>query len=136
MVKVYIASKLANARHIIDQYRGPWLRDGIDVHARWLDQATIELSDLNIAESQPDMSIFWRVDEEDVRDADALIVFALPGDRLRGALVEAGIAIANGVLVIVVGAHPDFGTWQYHPGVVRAADMDHAKTMLLRRFRV
>lgn len=128
--KVYIASKLKYAERF-KQLRIHWAQS-IDLHARWFDQAAIELE----GEVDPtDFHIFWLVDEEDVRNSDAVIVYAEENDKLRGALVEAGIAIALGKLVIVVGDSPDFGTWQHHPTVTRAGSLEHAKTMILRRFR-
>jgi hypothetical protein len=131
MIKVYIASKLAYASRF-RKFREEWKEENIDLHARWFDQAHIEL---NESPTPNDFRIFWMVDEEDVRTSDALILYAQEGDHLRGALVEAGIAIANKVLVIVVADHPDYGTWQWHPGVVHAGTFEHAKTLILRRFR-
>jgi hypothetical protein len=60
-----------------------------------------------------------------------VLVYAEDGEHLRGALIEAGMAIALGKRVIVVGDHPDFGTWQHHPNVAYATDLSHAKSQLL-----
>ncbi|MFA9261732.1 MAG: hypothetical protein ACEQSB_00005, partial [Undibacterium sp.] len=65
-------------------------------------------------------------DHEDVSTADCVIVYAEKGEHLRGALVEAGIALALKVPVMVIGDHPDYGTWQYHPGVIRYATIEDA----------
>lgn len=131
MIKVYIASKLNYAEQFRG-YREGWKKEGIDLHARWFDQAKVEQQ----SEVHPDdFHVFWLVDEEDVKIADAIIVYGAPNDKLRGALVEAGMAIAFGKLVIVVGESPDYGSWQYHPLVTRASSFEHAKTMILRRFR-
>lgn len=132
MIKVYIAGKLKDAP-TYRQYREDWKKDGIDLHARWHDQAVYEEDNHDL--TQEDFHIFWLVDEEDVKTADALILFGRPEDHLRGALVEAGIALGMGKLVIVVGDSPDYGTWQHHPVVVKAGSFEHAKTMILRRFR-
>lgn len=109
MRKVYFASKLA---------KGPLWRGlkepGIFAHARWLRHNKVGTPDEAEFASE-----FWLEDHEDVRDADAVVVYAEEGEHLRGALVEAGIALALGVPVYVVGPHPDYGTWQYHPGVIR-----------------
>lgn len=131
-MKIYFASKLSHAKYF-KRIRDEWAVDGIDINSRWLDQATLELDGPQL--SSHDFHIFWLVDEEDVRQADALILYAEPADKLRGALIEAGFAIALGKLVIVIGDHPDFGTWQHHPMVTRADTLDHARMMLLRRFR-
>ncbi len=132
MIKVYIASKLSNAEQF-RAYRTTWTKDGINLHARWFDQAMLEHSEHSL--SPHDFHIFWLVDEEDVKVADAVIVCGYSTDKLRGALIEAGIAIAMGKLVIVIGDHPDYGTWQHHPVVVRANTFEEAKQMILRRFR-
>src|SRR5262249_12139340 len=110
-----------------------WKHEGIDLHARWHDQAALEHPEHNL--SPEDFHIFWLVDEEDVKASDAVVVFGAADDKLRGALVEAGIAIGAGILTILVGDCPDWGTWQHHPVVARATSMEHAKEMILRRFR-
>ena len=132
MIKVYIASKLSYA-FMFQGLREEWRRRGIDLHARWFDQASLEHVEHKL--TTHDFHVFWLVDEEDVRQSDAVILYAETGDKLRGALVEVGMAIALGKLVIVIGDHPDYGTWQHHPVVTRADSLDHAFTMLQRRFR-
>jgi len=134
VIKVYIASKLHYAKDF-QRTRATWLHDGIDLHARWHDQAALELAPEHCL-SPEDFHIFWQVDEEDVKTSHAVIVYGEKRDKLRGALVEAGIAIGAGILTILVGDCDDFGTWQHHPVVARATSMEHAKTMILRRFRV
>lgn len=131
MIKVYIASKLKNAKHF-QELRREWRSHGIDLHARWFNQAHIEQT----TEPTPEeFHIFWLVDEEDVLDSDAVIVYGQKGDILRGALVEAGLAIGAKKLVILVGDN-DFGTWRHHPQVVEADNLNFARELILRRFRV
>jgi hypothetical protein len=132
VIRVYIASKLNYAEQF-KGYREAWKSEGINLHARWHDQAALEHADHEL--SPEDFHIFWLVDEEDVKNSDAVIVYGGPNDKLRGALVEAGIAIGAGILTILVGDCPDFGTWQHHPTVARADSFEQAKTMILRRFR-
>lgn len=122
MIRLYTASKVHHA--------GKWralcaTSRHIQCHARWLKHSAMGTPDT--AEHAAE---FWLQDEQDVRDADAVLVYAETGDRLRGALVEAGIAIAAGIPVIVVGDHPDYGTWQHHPGVRRTADLEQALRLL------
>jgi len=118
MIRVYGASKLHHAamwRGICEQ------SSSFFFHARWLKHNKLKTPDtLSNAVS------FWLEDEEDVKNCDVLIVYAIEGDKLRGALIEAGMAIAYNKPVIVVGKHPDYGTWQYHPKVHRATDLKHA----------
>lgn len=78
--------------------------------------------------------VFWRENQEDIENSDALLLYVEPGDHLRGALVEVGIAIANNVPVIIVGEHPDHGTWKHHKGVEWAEDLDDAIGMIREKF--
>jgi hypothetical protein len=122
VIRVYTASKITTA---------PFWRDlskkwpHVIFHARWLKHNEIGTLDL-----QEYAGRFWTEDQQDVKCADAVLVYAGVGEHLRGALVEAGMAIAFGVPVIVVGQHADYGTWQYHPGVERVADFDAAGELL------
>jgi nucleoside 2-deoxyribosyltransferase len=131
MIRVYFASKLHHAEKWRALCRST---PDIQCHARWLKHVAMGTPDR--PEDAPD---FWQQDEQDVRDADAVIVYAEGDDQLRGALVEAGMAIAYGVPVIVIGEHPFYGTWQYHPSVVRARDLewalDYVRHELTPRYR-
>ena len=118
MIRVYFASKLKHA----EKWREICAENShLIAHARWLKHNVLGTPDDQLQARE-----FWLQDEQDVRDADCVIVYAEPEDHLRGALVEAGIAIATGVPVIVVGDHPDYGTWRHHPGVVGFATLDAA----------
>lgn len=116
MKRVYFASKLKHApmwRKLCAE------NNHIIAHARWLKHSTLGTPDT------PDNARrFWIEDEEDILTADIVVVYAEPSEHLRGALVEAGLAIANRKTLIVVGQHPDYGTWQYHPGVIRIETLD------------
>jgi hypothetical protein len=126
---VYLATKIKHAAKF-RELREEWGTEGVRIISRWLDQAIHE----DVATPE-EFSIFWRVDVEDVEISDALVIYGEAGDELRGALVEAGVAIAKGLLVIVVGDSPSFGSWQFHPTVVRAQDLAHAKELIQQRFR-
>lgn len=118
MIRVYTASKLAQAatwRLLQKQW------PQVFFHARWLRH-----NELGTPDTPENAARFWVEDEQDVKTADAVLLFAEPAEHLRGALVEAGIAIANNIPIIIVGEHPDYGTWQYHPGVARVADFQEA----------
>lgn len=129
MTDIYLASKIKYAP-TLRALRTTWDGMGLNIHSRWLDQAEFE------EQADPvEFSIFWLVDEEDVRTAKVVVVYGEAGDELRGALVEAGMAIALGILVIVVGDSPSFGTWVNHPGVLRARTLGHAADLIKHRFR-
>ena len=121
-IKVYTASKLAQAplwkRLIVEWWE-------IDFTARWVVQHVGTTPD------HPCFArIFWEHDHADVASADVVLLYAEANEHLRGGLVEAGIAIALDKKVIVVGEHPDYGTWQYHPNVHRVPDLEHARILL------
>lgn len=119
MIRVYTASKLKHAAMWREMCA---TTPHIQAHARWLKH--------NAMGTPPDTpehaAEFWMQNEQDVRDADAVLVYAAEDDHLRGALVEAGIAIATGVPVLVIGNHHDYGTWQHHPCVTRMDDLASA----------
>jgi len=121
MASVYTASKL---RH------GPmWIRlreerQDVFFTARWPD------IEGHVPDTPENAVAFWHHDVADVRKADAVLVYAEPEDKLRGALVEAGIALGLGKQVVVVGDNADFGTWQYHPLVQRAKTIDEALLLI------
>ena len=121
-LKVYTASKLDKAPL--------WLRlieewDEIEFVARW--------PRLHVG-TTPDApcyaKVFWQHDLEDVSESDIVLVYSEPHDKLRGALVEAGMALALQKPVIVVGEHLDYGTWQFHPLVYKVPDLEEARLLL------
>jgi hypothetical protein len=119
VIRVYTASKLGHSRRWID-LRSSW--QDVTFTARWPDMHA------TTGPPTPERArLHWLEDEEDVRSADVVLVYAEEGEHLRGALVEAGMGIALGKTIIVVGEHPDFGTWQHHPKVFRASDLEHAR---------
>jgi hypothetical protein len=130
VINVYIASKIKHAA-LFRALRSEWGAVGINIlHARWLDQAAFEDD-----ASPEDFHIFWLVDEHDVKDSKVLVVYGEGQDELRGALVEAGIALGAGIPVFVVGDSPSFGSWVNHPHVVKAGTLENAKNMITRLFR-
>jgi len=122
MIRVYTASKLGQAP-MWRELAKTWPH--VHFHARWLKH-----NEVGTPDTAENAIRFWREDIEDVKTADVVLVYAEDGEHLRGALVEAGAAIAFGVPVVVVGSHPDFSTWQFHAGVRRALDMHHAGEIL------
>lgn len=124
MLRVYTASKLQHA----EMWESICANNSDFIfHARWLKHVTT----LKTEDSPENARNFWLQDIEDVKTADAVLVFGTMDEDLRGALVEAGCAIAMGIPIIVAGSSKSFGTWQYHPGVVfRADSLDQALTYL------
>jgi nucleoside 2-deoxyribosyltransferase len=121
-MKVYTASKLSEASRW-QRLAEEWPE--VEFVARWPFKHVGVVPD-----TETFAKVFWKHDLEDVTRADVVLVYAALDHKLRGALVEAGMAIALGRCVIVVGDHPDYSTWQYHPLVYRAADLDEARALL------
>ena len=121
-IKVYTASKLAEA-DLWKSLRGEWPE--VTFTARW---PFFHAGD--VPNTPFYAKAFWLQDAEDVKACDVVLVYGTQGEHLRGALVEAGMAIALGLKVIVVGDHPDYGTWQYHPSVFRVPGLEEARTLL------
>lgn len=72
----------------------------------------------------------WLMDHDDILESDIVMLWASPTDQLRGALVEAGIALGAGLKVLLVGENKAFGTWQHHPQVSRVGDLLAARKAL------
>lgn len=120
--RVYIASKM----HHAEQWRELYKRADIHLVSRW------PFLEPFVEPEAANAQFFWQDDMADVRACHVLFVYALEGEHLRGALVEAGAALALGKLVIVIGApHPDYGTWMHHPNV-KAVDTIDAAIDLVR----
>jgi nucleoside 2-deoxyribosyltransferase len=123
-LKIYPAGKLSAARFIIDLAK-EWTE--FEFVAHWPELVLSGADDSSI-ESAPD---FWAQDFADIRRADVLILFPAAEGNLRGALVEAGFALASGKPVICIGSDPGYGTWQYSKRVFRVPGLPEAKMLLL-----
>lgn len=128
-LKVYTASKLKEGprwRNLAQEW------EEIEIVARWpFLHVTTDGEPGWPSDCAAHGSIFWQHDHEDVARADVVLVFAdRDTDVLRGALVEAGMALALGKPVIVVGDNPGYGTWQYHRQVHRVATLGDARSVL------
>jgi hypothetical protein len=104
--RVYIASKLAHA----EKWRQLFAGNEVECSASWIHE--IKNRDDN---SAGDCIFGWRQNRLDVLGSDYVIVYSEPGETLRGALIEAGVAIGVGIQVFVVG--PLDGTWHHSPFV-------------------
>lgn len=114
--KVYIASKM----HHAPRWREAYSRPDIHVVSRWpfLEPAV----DCRTTNCQK----FWQDDFTDINSCDVLILFVGGDEKLRGALVEVGIALGLGKFVIVIGDHHDHGTWWHHPLVRKVTNFESA----------
>ena len=122
MIRIYGASKLDKVP-LWTRLRREW--EAVHFVMRW------PWEHVGVIEDTPqEARKFWVEDLEDVMKAQLVMVYGEPQDKLRGALVEAGMAIATGRKVLVVGEHPDYGTWQYHPSVYQACNLDAAYGLL------
>jgi len=113
--KVYTASKLHH--HVLwKSLRANRDWDFVEWTASWIDVPQIQ----NELDGEPvELSVYsgaWSQNIWDVRRSDFLLLYAGRENALRGALIEAGCAIGNGIQVLAVGVSPD-NTWLHHPGV-------------------
>lgn len=125
-INVYTASKLDHAQLWRDlSVHEDW--NHVHFTARW---PYMVLCEHHAEDPVVRASHFWRHDFADVQRSDLVLVYGVEGEKLRGALVEAGIALGMGKRVMVVGKHPDYGSWQYHPNVLRKVSLDNARISL------
>lgn len=126
MLRVYTASKIDKAPMWKSLMHDPdWSH--VFFHSRWVKSVLTN----KLADVSPDNAArAWIEDLEDVKSADYLLVYGESGEHLRGALVEVGVALSETVPVIAVGEHPSFGTWQYHPLVIRLNSLNTAADYL------
>lgn len=59
----------------------------------------------------------WEMNYQDICTADVVIVYA-EHDVLRGALIEIGMAIAEGKPIILVGNSPSYSEWVHLHNVI------------------
>lgn len=126
--RVYTAGKLKDA-DLWKRLRDQWTE--VEFTARW------PVCHVGVIPDTPTFAkVFWEHDLEDVAAADVVLVYTPSTvDRLKGGLVEAGMGIALNKQVVVVGDHPDYGTWQFHRNVHRVKNLDEAR-LLLRTMRL
>jgi len=112
---IYIASKVAHAVKWRD------LRDveGEPIISTWIDEA-------GVGESAS-LKDLWHRCVHEASNAAALIIYREPGEILKGAWVELGAALANGVPVFAVGIE-EF-TVANHVGITHCADLFSARRL-------
>ena len=123
MIRVYTASKIALAP-FWHQFAAECPE--VFLCSRWLKHMAI-----GTADTPENAKHFWQEDFQDVAGCDLLLCYATEGQTLHGALVEVGVALALGKPVMVIGEHPSYGTWQWHPGVIRVPDIAGAMQRII-----
>ncbi len=117
--RVYTASKTRHAQ----VWRDVRAAGQVDVVSTWIDEAE-QGQTANMAE-------LWARCLREVRSADALILYRpIRGEHLKGALVEAGIALGSHKPVYFVG-DPERYSFLNHPFVVRPASIAEAVNLIL-----
>lgn len=125
-LRIYPASK---TRHSIKWIEAHATWEHVHFTARWIKQVTIDGGDILKTQASHEWAArCWIEDIEDIQHSDYLMLYAEPEEHLRGALVEAGAAIASGIPVILIGEHPDYGTWQWHPDCIHVANLSAFQT--------
>lgn len=129
-LRIYFASKTSHAT----KWRSIDLESPtIKVSGRWVKQVLLDNGDLLQNNHDRHMAArCWVEDREDIQCSDYLVLYAEPSEHLRGGLVEAGIAIEHGVPVICIGNHPDYGSWQWHPQIMRLQSLEHLEAWAKR----
>jgi hypothetical protein len=123
---IYIASRASFPQHPANWRK---LRDvdGWNVTCSWIDEAG--------AGETADFSELWSRIEAEIKDSERLILYVEPEDfPLKGALIEAGMALALGIKVFIVAKDlvlekPNFrpiGSWINHPLVQMVDSMETA----------
>lgn len=124
-ISVYTASKTSLADFWLALRKDPqWSH--VHFTARWPSY----LLGGQIPDTQAFCQVTWVHDESDIYHSDVVLVVATTGESLRGALVEAGIGLAYDKQIIIVGDHHDYGTWQFHPQVMKAPTLEDARRLL------
>jgi len=123
--RVYVASR-ASLPERVDMWRA-YRAEGADILSTWIDEA---------GEGETDsFGELWSRIEAEIRAADRLVLYAeLEDFPLKGALVEAGMAIGMGKPVFVVlprillepRSMRPLGSWAAHPLVRMVSDARNA----------
>lgn len=131
--KVYTASKLAHAE-MWRSLRADPLWDHVEWTARWPDMAHLESSPAAAAALEDtDFTHFWTIDVQDVTRSDFVLLYGeeRPDYPLRGAIFEAGVAVASLKTVLAIGLDQRH-TWRCHPLVCCLDTLEEARKLLLR----
>jgi hypothetical protein len=128
-VAVYVASKASHRkmwRRLRDELSG---EIGLVVNSTW-----IEVDDGARELSAGEYKTLWLDCMAEVEVADALVLYSEPGEELKGALVEAGAALAHGLFVVVAGVKLSH-SWLQHPNVAYCPDVKDALRLAYAAFQ-
>lgn len=126
---VYVASRVNHAGMWKD-LRRKWRAQDVQIVSTWIDSASLGREE---GYTPLFLSGEWIQNYRDVQTAKAVVCYVETRDNdLRGALVEAGIAMGMHKPVLIVGDldHRSWGSWQYHPLVSACRDLESALTVL------
>jgi len=119
MSGIYIASKTVHAP------KWKALRaQGVPIISTWIDEA-------GVGETASFADLWTRCVSEASR-ASALVVYAEPGEVLKGGLVEVGAALASGNPVFAVGKQSGW-SFTSHTLVTECESIEHAIDLAMRR---
>lgn len=104
-MKIYFVSKLHHAHKFKE-----WALNNPNHHvvSKWI------YSESEFPQVKEHAVNFWVDDFRDIDFCDAVVVYVENGEKLRGGLVEVGYAIAREKKIILIGDHPDWGTWHHY----------------------
>lgn len=126
---VYVASTIFHIGMWKD-LRRKWRPQGVQITSTWIDKIDPVHGDSNVTPLA--FAGHWIENYREITAAKAVLIYATGKDLLRGALIEAGIAMGQHKAVICVGDidHPGWSSWQYHPLVHFAHTPDAALQVL------
>jgi hypothetical protein len=124
MTKGYVAAKFEDrdlARAVMDVLED----SGYEITHDWTDETVEGKRGRDVADTFQEAA---HDDLAGVVTADFLVL--LHNDKIRGALVELGAALAADLPVIVMGATPNHNCFYWHSGVMHVSNIDEAIAML------
>lgn len=123
-LSIYLAGRL-NCAEEFHQLKTRWPE--FDLVSSWVEKIyTSKMED-----SWQNAMINWPINIIEAAGADVTLVWGR-NESLRGALVEAGAALARGKTILLVGESESFGTWRYHPSCFLVGDLEEARQWLTR----
>jgi hypothetical protein len=121
MAHVYVAAHCRWAgQHVADVLKA----HGHTIASRWLNEPFGRVEEYGDAERQR----IAKMDLDDVKDCQALVLVAGPDRYPGGKFVEAGIALGLGRLILVIGRRENMLMW--HEDIIRVETPEEAAELL------